>query len=296
MTTLTVFAPAKLNLFLAITGRRTDGFHDLVSVVAPLAWGDDLTVTVREQSGFTLTCTAPGIPTDATNLVIRAAELFQNATGWSGGADFVLTKRVPAGAGLGGGSSDGTAALKALNRLAGSPLDTPRLNSLAATLGSDCPLFLHESPSILRGRGEQIEPLPAQAARRCRGRRVLVFKPWIGINTGWAYRQMAEAAPSLYLEAREAEKRLGEWISASETPLEALLYNNMEAVAFRKFIALPTLLGQIRQRFGVSARMSGSGSACFACLDERAGLASEISDCIHEAWGPEAFVQETTIR
>ena len=111
------FSPAKLNLYLAVTGRRADGFHDLVSLAVPLVWGDELRVTPTDGA-FTLTCNDPAVPVDDTNLVLRAAHSFRTATGWTGGARFVLEKRIPMGAGLGGGSSNAAIALRALNHLA----------------------------------------------------------------------------------------------------------------------------------------------------------------------------------
>src|SRR4051812_34639816 len=111
---LVVSSPAKLNLFLAITGRRPDGFHDLVSVAAPVEFGDTLTVEQR-TAGFSLECDDPGLEVDETNLVLRAARAFAAAAGWTGGAHFTLAKRIPMGAGLGGGSSNAVAVLQALN-------------------------------------------------------------------------------------------------------------------------------------------------------------------------------------
>ncbi len=294
MSARTVFAPAKLNLFLAITGRRSDGFHDLVSLVAPLAWGDTLTLEPAPPGVFDLTCETPGIPLDEHNLVLRAARSFVTATGWGGGVHFTLKKAVPAGAGLGGGSSDGTAALLALNALAGEPLAPGALEPLAAGLGSDCVLFLRRQPCVMRGRGERVDVLPEAAASRLRGQRVLLFKPWIGINTAWAYRQMAAAAPALYLPADEAERRLQSWLADLDAPLEQLLFNNMETVAFEKHLALPTLLTQLRTRFNLAVGMSGSGSACFALLPETADVGA-IAGCIRDAWGAETFLVETRL-
>ena len=126
MSALTIFAPAKLNLFLAITGRRADGFHDLVSVVAPVDVGDTLRVTGVADGKFALSCDDAAVPVDETNLVLKAARAFGRATGWTGGARFGLEKRIPVGAGLGGGSSDAVAALRGLNALAGEPLGPGR--------------------------------------------------------------------------------------------------------------------------------------------------------------------------
>ena len=100
---ITVFSPAKINLYLAITGRRADGFHDLVSVAAPLQFGDELAAEPLAAGGFTLECDDPAVPVDGSNLILKAAALFAATTGWEGGARFCLTKRIPMGAGLGGG-------------------------------------------------------------------------------------------------------------------------------------------------------------------------------------------------
>ena len=319
---ITIFSPAKINLFLAITGRRPDGFHDLLSVAAPVSFGDELTIETRVGQGtFTLTCTDPTVPPDSTNLILRAAESFRAAlqnrdtgcqpvdlkrdTGcqpvfppppaWAPtcGAKFTLTKKIPMAAGLGGGSSNATATLRALNELAGRPLDDARLAELAVTIGSDCALFLQGAPVIMRGRGERITALAATAAQRLSGRRVLLFKPDISINTAWSYRRLAARAPAGYLPAEQAEARLASWIETN-APAEDLLYNNMEPPAFEKFPALPLLLARLRARFNVAAAMSGSGSACFALLRENHDAVA-ITEYVRAAWGRAAFVAEAKI-
>ena len=309
---VTVFSPAKINLFLAITGRRADGFHDLVSVVAQLDFGDELAAASREQgpsfakategragSRFTLECDMPGVPVDDSNLVLKAAHAFAAATGWKGGAHFKVTKRIPPGAGLGGGSSNAVAALRALNQLAGGLLRGDELAGIAAMLGADCALFLSPAPVVMRGRGERIEPLEEGAARRLRGRRVLLFKPSFAISTAWAYGRMA-ARGTDYLPAVEAEARLAAW-QRGGAAAEEMLFNNMEAVAFEKFVALPLLLEKLRAESGVVPRMSGSGSACFALLGDPStgpGPADSVTRMKHviaECWGPAAFVQEAGI-
>jgi 4-diphosphocytidyl-2-C-methyl-D-erythritol kinase len=296
--TVTVFSPAKINLFLAVTGRRADGYHELVSVVAPLTFGDELKVEtgeVGEEKGrqFHLECDDPAVPVDDSNLVLKAAQAFATATGWKAAVKFRLTKRIPMGAGFGGGSSNATTALLALNQVSGAGLSRAALMGLAAGVGSDCPLFFFDGPVVMRGRGEQVEALPPAAVRRLRGRSVLLFKPGFGISTAWAYEQMVAGAPGTYLSAAEAGRRLASWIEG-ETDATELLFNNLEPVVFRKFLALPVLLERLRTRFGLAPRMSGSGSACFALLPAGAPV-SEITAAIVEAWGPVSFVQIAAI-
>lgn len=291
---VTVFSPAKINLSLAITGRRADGFHELVSVVARLGFGDTLRAErAPDGVGATLVCDATGVPVDESNLVLRAAAKFGEATGWRGGVRFVLEKRIPVGAGLGGGSSNAVAALRTLESLSGITLEAPRRLELAAALGSDCPLFWHEAPVVMRGRGERIEPLPEDAAARLRGRRVLVFKPDFGVATAWAYQALA-ARPEWYADAAAEEARLAAWVADRNAPAGALPANTLERPVFAKWIALPALLAWLRERHGVAARMSGSGSACFALLEPRVDEAELVAD-IRAAWGETAFVQATEL-
>jgi 4-diphosphocytidyl-2-C-methyl-D-erythritol kinase len=307
------FSPAKVNLFLAVTGRRPDGFHDLVSVVSPLAWGD--TLHAEPAAEFSLECDDPSVPVDGTNLVLKAAEAFRAASGWSGGVRFRLEKRIPAGAGLGGGSSNAVAALRALNALAGNPLAPAAMTALAVSLGSDCALFLHHGPVIMRGRGDRLEPVPAAVAGRLRGRRLLLFKPAFGISTPWAYERLAALAAEqarvgtpahlramtdrsyAYLPADQAEARLSAWVAGLRIPAEALLYNGMEQVVFAKYLALPALLGRLRADFGLTTGMSGSGSACFALLPENLvpECVEAMNDAIESAWGPGAVLGETRL-
>ena len=294
---VSVFSPAKINLFLAVTGRRADGFHDLVSVAAPLDFGDELKAEdggrrTEGGGGFSLECDQPDVPVDGSNLVLKAAEAFAAATGWKQGVRFSLKKVIPMGAGLGGGSSNAVAALQAMNRLAGGLLAEEKLAQLAATLGSDCVLFLKNAPVVMRGRGERVESLPESAAARLRGRRVLLFKPGFGISTPWAYGRMV-ARGGDYLPATEAEARLVAWLGGS-APAERILFNNMEPAAFEKYLALPLLLERLRKEFGVATAMSGSGSACFAVLRDDTVTAPLVAR-IRECWGPAAFVQAAKI-
>lgn len=295
MNLVTEFSPAKVNLFLAITGRRTDGYHDLVSVAAPLDFGDELAAERREPgagSQFSLVCDQPEVPLDDSNLIFKAAAAFVAATGWSGGAHFKLTKRIPLGAGLGGGSSNAVATLRALGRISGRGLTEGQLAEAAAKLGSDCALFLPNTPVIMRGRGERVAALPASGLGRLRGRRVLLFKPGFALSTSWAYQRMV-ARGTDYVPVEKAEKILADWLGG-RGPAEELLTNNMEGAAFEKFIGLPVLLETLRAEWGVAARMSGSGSACFALLDADQNTAPLLAR-IHDCWGRAAFVQEARI-
>lgn len=279
------FSPCKINLMLAILGVRPDGFHELISIVAPTKFGDTLKAQISDKPADTLACNMEGIPLDSTNLVIKAAELFREATGRSEHFDFDLQKRVPAGAGLGGGSSNGAAALLAVNELCGNPLPTKKLSEIAAQMGSDCPLFLTNTPVVMRGRGERVFALRGEAREYIERLKLVIFKPDFSINTGWAYSQM-KANPQDYMSENAAESVLSEWLenpSISGLPL----INNMQIEAFKKFPALQIVLDEIRTRFRVPAMMSGSGSACFAIVnnledDEIAELEKLVKNLLGE--------------
>ncbi|MEZ5277480.1 MAG: 4-(cytidine 5'-diphospho)-2-C-methyl-D-erythritol kinase [Opitutaceae bacterium] len=291
MNSLRIRCPAKINAFLAVTGRRADGFHDLVSLVLPLDWGDDL--EVRTVSGGTegvrIDCTDPEVPTGPGNLIWKAADAFNRLTGLRQQYRFDVTKRIPMGAGLGGGSSDAAGALMAMNRLAGEPLDEAALWDLAAGLGSDCPLFLNGGPVVMRGRGERVEAVSEEFRRSLRDRKVILFKPAFSIATAWAYGELARRAPGGYMEVGRAEDRIRA-ILADAGRLRELGFNSFEPAVAGKFPAIPLLLGRLRDQGSGYVSMSGSGSACFAIGDESSDF-DPVRHTIEQCWGRDGVLK-----
>lgn len=277
---------------LSVHGRRADGFHDLTSLAAPLDFGDELTVALAD-SGDSLVCDAPGIPVDGRNLVLRAAEAFREASGATAGFAFELTKRIPAGAGLGGGSSDAAAALLAMNRLLGEPLDRAGLVRVAARTGSDCPFFLEGRPAVMRGRGELLEPLDEDARARLFGRPVFLFGPPFEVSTAWAYGALAASGSGACEDPGRSRARLQRFLEGG--PPEDLLHNSLQAVVGRKYLAIPALLERVRAHSGPPCLMSGSGSCCFALPPAGAADPGELEKLVREAWGPEVFWVETSL-
>ena len=151
-------APAKLNLFLHITGRRPDGYHDLQTVFQLIDLCDTIDIDVRDDGRIERGAGAEGVPADA-DLVVRAARALQQATGCSRGADIVVTKRIPMGGGLGGGSSDAATLLLALNRVWDCGLSVGELAAIGVKLGADVPVFVHGASAWAEGVGEQLRPL-----------------------------------------------------------------------------------------------------------------------------------------
>lgn len=287
-------APAKLNLALAVTGTRADGFHDLVSLVVPVpALSDGLEMTLRPGAAAdSLACEVPGVPTDASNLVLRAAAAFRHRVPAFPRAHFALEKKVPHGAGLGGGSSDAAAALLLMAEAAGTLAPAPEaLREIATEIGSDCPLFLAGAPVIMRGRGERVETLSREEAEALAEKDFLIFKPAFEVSTAEAYGAMKRAAPKFYTSAADAERRLAEWRKNPRG--NALpLFNDMEAPVFGKHVALPAFFRVLRERFGLVAHMSGSGSACFTEISPGTDVPA-VSACVRECWGETAFVLST---
>ena len=281
-------SPAKVNLMLSVHGPREDGFHELTSVVVPLAFGDELRVRCADVDS--LECTDASLPTGSENLVLLAAEAFRRYSGSSLYFSFFLEKRIPVGAGLGGGSGNAAVALQAMNQLAGNPLEGDVLVELAAELGSDCAFFLEDRPAVLRGRGERVESLPEEVASRLAGRRLLLFKPGFAVSTAWAYEQLRAAGD--YEDRVLAEARLQAFLDGGS--LDGLLENTFEPVVGRKFLAIPLLLEDLRE-MGVPCRMSGSGSCCFALPDDSGPSVAAIRATVQEAWGDEVFFVETSI-
>ena len=282
-------AHAKLNLSLAITGRRADGFHELISLVAPIALADTLTLDVGRPLG--LTCDDASLSVDGSNLVLKAAAAYVKRRPSAPTGHFHLTKKVPHGAGLGGGSSDAAAALRLLDQASGDPLGLEVLETLAAEVGSDCPFFVRGQAAVMRGRGERLEILPLAARAALAGRKVVLVKPPFGVPTPEAYALLAKAGK--YRPAAQAEAELAAWI-AQPAADPSVLGNDLAAPVFAKYLALPVGLESFRRATGVNWQMTGSGSACFAFVSDGFDHARLRAD-VRRAWGPGAWVEETVI-
>lgn len=270
---MTVQAHAKVNLSLRVVGRRPDGFHEIETLMVPLSLCDDLEITISPGTGIEFFCDDPALPAGPENLIWKAVEAFERLTGRTGKLTIRLSKRIPHGAGLGGGSSDAAATLKVLDTLHGTALGREALQELAAGLGSDVPFFLQDGPAVCRGRGERVESLSAIESAR-----ILLLKPQFPVPTPWAYQNWA-------LNDRRPDpiQRLG----------DLDLFNDLEAPVFGKYLLLPVLKQWLLAQQGVrAAMMSGSGSTLWAILeDECKDLAPEV----RAEFGSEVWVHEDRI-
>jgi 4-diphosphocytidyl-2-C-methyl-D-erythritol kinase len=288
---VTVFAPAKINLFLAVTSKRTDGYHELTTIMAKLGVGD--LVRIEKNSHLkepTLSC--PGFKEleNQENLVLVAVEKWLKRVGGDRGYQVELRKTIPPMSGLGGGSSDAVSALLAMNELCDQQLSISELKALAAEIGSDCPSFLDQGICLAEGRGEEISPVVSPVADELLGHEILLFRPAIGLCTAEIYRRLAQN--NTYSNQVWAKESVGAW-SAGEIATEEFLHNDLETPVFQKYLFFQPLFDQIEKEFGLKCLLSGSGSCCFTWLPKRFDRPNELKDMIELAWGDECWVEKT---
>ena len=298
MADLHVEAPAKINLHLEVLGLRPDGFHELAMVMQSLDLADSLVLAPAGEGTLELACDNPELPVDGSNLILRAAALLRHEAGRPElGARLQLSKRIPIGAGLAGGSSDAAAALVGLNRLWGLALGESQLGALAAQLGSDVPFCLVGGTQLCFGRGERLEPV---GAGRPEPLAVLLIKdPTASVSTPWAYGRCRELRGDFYLdqeadfEQRRAILRQGPLLAAlrGERALPPLR-NDLQAVVEPEQASVGrglALLRQAKDQLGVA--MSGSGPSLFALFSDleqaeaaRRQLAADLEQAGFGAW------------
>ncbi len=279
--TLTKPSPCKVNLLLNILGKRPDGFHELETIMQPVNLCDEITFTRLDQ-GIELTCSETSLPTDASNLVHKAATAFFQHSGVSGGVRMHLEKKIPMAAGLGGGSGNAATTLLALNELYGHPLVESRLHEVAATLGSDINFFLQTKPALAVGRGEQVRSLaPFKALEGCA---FLLVHPGFGIATAWAYKELARFPAALNGAPGRAEKLAALLDSGDLGQASREFYNSLEAPALDKYPWLAVLQDFLRENGAAATLMSGSGSTTFAIARDLCG-AQELEERVQEKFG-----------
>lgn len=274
---ITVAAPAKINLSLRIVRKREDGFHELVTRMAPLELADELQFSKAEKASFT--CSDSTVPADGSNLVLKAIRILERHCERELPLAIHLEKNIPHGAGLGGGSSDAAVTLRAVNELCDLRLSQETLLQLAAELGSDVPFFLWSCIADCEGRGEIVTPKPEIKL----GWPILLIKLPFGVPTPWAYQQWRD---SMKIPGIDYSPQI---VNGTE------LVNDLERPVFQKHFILAELKQNLRKHKGVrAALMSGSGSTVFAVLDQKAEVGGLISS-IHKWVGEEVWIQTTKL-
>lgn len=276
---LTVQAHAKINLTLEVLSQDPDGYHQIVSVAQTVSLHD--TLDLEPGSSLTLECDNPSLDS-SDNLVIKAAELLREASGTSQGAGIRLNKVIPLASGLGGGSSDAAAALLGLNRLWGLGLTRDELMPIAAQIGSDVPLFLHQSTVLVQGRGERVRPLPPANIEW-----LVILCPSIGIpnKTGTLYSMLPQAS---YTRGLLGHKLAGRIRGGGDVPAQ-FLFNAFDDIAFD---AYPGLERYWRAFESIGAReihLAGSGPSIYALVPRREiGTAWEL--LLKHTYGWDAYL------
>ena len=258
--TAIVHAYAKVNLTLYVLGKRPDGFHSIESVIQTISLHDTLSLSIGGEPGIRVTCDMPGIPTGEANLAYKAASLFFEAFGISDGLDIQIEKQIPPEAGLGGGSSDAAAVLRGLSYML--KRDGELLN-LAAQTGSDVPFFLVGGTALIRGRGEEVQPLPDIPTRW-----LVIVKPPFGISTSWAYSRLDEVVCRPSSVVRETQN-ISECLQSSVCSMQSLLHNDLERPAMERHPEISKIKEILLQTGAQGALMCGSGSAVFGLFESK---------------------------
>ena len=252
-----VIAPAKINLSLKVLGRRSDGFHEIETLIAPISLCDEIKIERRSgKHEIAFRCDDPSVPKGEDNIVVRAAKVFFEEMKITNGVSIVLKKRIPHGAGLGGGSSDAASTLLALNELLETNLPSEALAKMAEMIGSDVPFFISQSAAVCKGRGELVRPTRLREQLS-----VLLLKPEFGVPTQWAY--------SWWQDSREIP---GVSYGAQQFTQQSFM-NDLERPVFEKFVFLAQLkMWLLKQPEVGAALMSGSGSTVFAVIPDNAAI------------------------
>ncbi len=283
---LALLAPAKINLSLEIVGRKENGYHLLHMVMQSIGLYDHLSLRFEPEKPYeiTLSCDAPGVPTDGSNVVCKAAKAFFAALGQTpdGALRFLLKKRIPSQAGMAGGSADAAAALTGLNRMFGEPFPAEKLRRIGLTVGADVPYCLHGGTAFVGGIGEEISALPTLTDGFVAGAR-----PQTGVSTAAAYAAFDKAHPN----AKEGERS-----ARTRNVLQAVECKDLKLLGRRMFNVFESVceveeVNALRNRLlalgALGAVMTGSGSAVYGLFDneETARKAYEALKTQH----PEAF-------
>lgn len=256
-----VFSPAKINLFLNITGKRTDEFHNLVSLMCCINLYDTLYIKIGIET-TAITCTHPGIPLDKTNLALRAANIFFKSLHIDESISIHLKKRIPVGAGLGGGSSNAAAVLLSLNRYYKYPFTRDELISIGLTLGADVPFFIFGKPAIVSGIGEKIKPFDG-----LKNRPVLVIYPGFSVSTAEVFKKYDLGLTKSKKKIKIIFLNKNNSVLKDKSGVEYFLSNDLEPVAAIEYPEIYDVKKALWKYGAQEVLMTGSGSAVFGFFD-----------------------------
>ena len=281
MTTLYEGAFAKLNLTLDVLGKREDGYHDLKSVMQTISIRDDIEIDIGTGKPWKLLCSVEGIPTDERNLAWKAAKVYcETLNKDPNGIEIRITKRIPSGAGMGGGSADAAAVLRALNRHYNNPLSVFALAELGAQVGSDVPFCVLCGTAMVEGRGERLRKLPDMP--KCI---FVVVKPEFSVSTPELYRKIDEVTIANRPDNRAMESAL---LAGDLEKVAHNLCNVFDPVVTQDHLELNYIKSIFNSYGSVAQQMTGSGSAVFAIVPEFE-FAAVICNMLRENY-PQVFI------
>jgi 4-diphosphocytidyl-2-C-methyl-D-erythritol kinase len=258
---------AKLNLYLRVLNRRPDSYHNINTLFERISLHDTVILTLRRDGAINIKCRPPLVPSDKTNLAFRAAKILQDGLGVKRGAEIKIIKRIPIGAGLGGGSSNAAAVLMGLNRLWGLKLSRRRLLKYARTIGSDVAFFIYDCPFAEgRGRGDKIKPLTS--LRKVRLWQVVVV-PHLAVATAGIYRQWDRIKLRLTRSGSNVKILSLALKEGNRSLINRALFNNLEPVTTRLYPEIQRIKDEFLRMGREGSLMSGSGSAVFALAGSR---------------------------
>lgn len=260
MTTLYEYAYAKLNLTLDVLDKRADGYHDIKTVMQTVSVRDDIEIDIGTGKEWTLSCNIEGVPEDSRNLAWKAAEIYcKTMDKEPDGLHIRITKRIPMGAGMAGGSADAAAVLRALNDYYGNPLSILALAELGASVGSDVPFCVIGGTAVAEGRGERVRKLPNMPD--CF---IVVCKPEFSISTPELYRKLDESVIGKRPDHQAMESAI---LSGNIAGVAENLYNVFDPVVTKEHLELNYIKSIFNSYGSLGQQMTGSGSAVFAILD-----------------------------
>ncbi|MEK7842490.1 MAG: 4-(cytidine 5'-diphospho)-2-C-methyl-D-erythritol kinase [Deltaproteobacteria bacterium] len=256
-----VLSPAKINLFLKVLRKRDDGYHDIVSVMQPISLYDEILMEMENGSGIIVSCDNANVPCDRTNLAYRAAAEFFRTTGINRRLSITIKKNIPVAAGLGGGSSNAAAVLRALNEITSQNISTGNLIEIGACIGSDVPFFIVGKSCIARGRGESLEPIELPKFW------YILINPGFPVSTQWAYQNLNLTKSNEDINIAILKVSLEDTVGIQQW--QGLLANDLEEVTIGKHPEIKEIKDALSAVGATGALMSGSGPTVFGIFPDK---------------------------
>ncbi|KPA08834.1 4-diphosphocytidyl-2C-methyl-D-erythritol kinase [Candidatus Magnetomorum sp. HK-1] len=272
-------SPAKINFFLRITGKRSDGYHTLISLMSPISLHDTISMTFHTER-IQVNCMHPDVPIDHKNLAYQAADIFFQATGIVEGVNIFIQKNIPVGGGLGGGSSNAATVLTALNKFYQSPLPEKKLKEIALSLGADVPFFIDQVTALATGIGERLHPVNISIKHS-----LALIYPGFPVSTAWTFKNLNlnlttdkinDRSSNLIFKYKKKIKQL-DWLSD--------IHNDLESVSFKRYPVLLTIKNKLISMGADFSFMSGSGSSIIGMFSDNTACQKACDDINqHSTW------------